>query len=399
MNISQFNIGNRTLSEILEDETGRKNYKNFTGFRFHGLDLRFASYMNIYHPFRINTHINDYYVNQYTDEGGYINKNYIHKGGAPLLNNHTDFSSENTTSRIVYYYNTPESMSPYDKGELLMKYENGTEYIARESCPSSIVIAVIGAGGGGAGGSGYIQKKKSYGGGSGAIVVANIQFPYNTNYSGPVFMISVGMGGTGGSPRTKGNDGQTTSLYMYSSNAWVKMFDIPGAKGGEFLDVDVIYSPSSELALTRANILYEEFTASTGAKFCINTSCRNFNWGSGTFNYIPGDYYNPGLDDNYWQSDYSSPQIVSSYLDDDGKIISMHRTPSSVYVNNNGNRAYYGRYSRFGASITPPYNYSTSTGTTGVGAGGSGGQSSTNIFDANLSRGADGGSGGIRIYW
>lgn len=409
-NYENYKAFGKTLSEIFEDSDNRSNTSTaFSGYYTGTYNVRssmsFASYISAYHPFRIDTRINYYYQNS----NNQLNKGLAHKGGAPILREQASDSDHGAT--IIYKFLGAVDDSGLTTGMLKKEKTVGqTTTTNTYTCPSSVIFAVIGAGGGGAGGGGWWTGKRSYGGGCGPILIFNLEMPYKiTNGSVDVLKIELGSGGNGGKAWSTGSKGGQTKIYFKKNNTWVLVATLEGGEGGINIgNGNIAFSPTTDMAITRVtfnndyNISKSVVSNGDGyGKITVNDSCRAFSWGAGTYPYIPGNYYAPGMDDSYDQIDKSGPKITSStsydltYLHPIKSWTTGYQETGSLFATN---RQYLGKNSRF-AKGGNPGGVGKAGGAGSWGSGGGGGGQATTGFDTGISPGGRGGAAGVRIYW
>lgn len=408
---NNYKMYGRSISDILEDSAGR--YSSLSGMNNYNVadsKMTFALYYSIYHPFLINTEINRYYQNGIAT----TNKGYIHKGGAPLLNERSNMCvSHHQVNKIIYSYKG--TGNGLDGGTLYCRTWYTDEYGEHimvnqaDNCPSSIILGIMGAGGGGAGGGGWYTGKYSYGGGCGPLLILNLELPYKETEEVNVLRIDPGAGGAGGGPWSNGSNGGQTKVYMWSKTGgyFSHVATLNGGKGGQNVPYGTGSSGGTTLAITTVNFEYpiNVTTYSNGdgyGKLTINQSCRSFSWGSGTYAYMPGNYYSTSSEnDNYNQAAYYSPQITS------GVYTSQAYLYKGGYTNGYGekgslfatNRMFYGKSSIYGQGGAYANN-GNGNGSNGVwGSGGGGGGSAQNGFDGGIGSGGRGGSAGVKVYW
>lgn len=205
---NQYIVNNKTISEILEDSANRQSISPFTSFnigeRSSSGTMSFAKYVNTYHPFTIDTQINNYLANSISSQ----NKGCVPKGFAPLINNQIKFSG-NTK---IYVYVTGSGSALSNSRIRIIKSDN-TE-IQNFTSPNVIILGIQAAGGGGAGGTtGIAGGIGGKGGGNGGYIPLHVELPY-LNTSETCFL-TIELGGSGvnanggNSVLKLGRDGET----------------------------------------------------------------------------------------------------------------------------------------------------------------------------------------------
>lgn len=404
---SNYSVKGVHISDILEEADNRNHSSEyFSGYNSENKSLSFATYVPSVHPFNYNTNINEYYSNKFTG----TNKGYIPKGYAPTLIPRFESSRSDGGAEITIYYknNSDDKRSGNGVLNIKIKHSDGTQYSkVIEECPACIIIGLIGAGGGGAGGGGWWTGKEAFGGGCAAFAAVHIELPWaSKNEFVPVVRMNLGNGGTGGNAWSNGAQGgaSTFEFYFSDTRTWKKCVSIEGGKGGRNIPIDAIYSPTTELAISKAEIdsINNQILGQTGyGRITITNSVRNWSWGSGAFSYMPGNYFDPSRDDRYNQINRSFGRLSSGLRQDNsfvygnysrGGHYDKYTTIAKVH-----NRWWNGKSSVYGAcgSISETGN----GGNGGIGAGGGAGCSSANIFDTKIGNGGNGGPAGFKIYW
>jgi len=421
-NYTTYRIGQKYISNILESSDNRwYNSSAFSGYRAANSNINFATYYAAYQPFLVDKSINSYFVNSSVN----VNKGCIQIGGAPLVNQRYSYSKGGDT--IIF------SGSSGDGGttNTLTRKVGSDSYYERAisfSCPSSVIVAIVGAGGGGASGGGSTQPKFSYGGGCAPVLIFNLELPFNSTNSQEILKIDFGTGGAGGdwSGTRDGSAGSTTTVYYKNTSTgnWETISFVFGGLGGKCIDSGTPASIDPNLVGQSGSMptsirevgFYGGFTGgSIGngegyGRIAINESCKSFYVDGTLFKYIPGDSYNaPG--------DTSSVSVnYLRYVQAARTSNRLAATDGKYYLNNssyNSSEDYYEIFEASGHSVNFIFSgrssiyglggkYSTSANITGasggIGAGGASGGPSSSIF-SNPGIGGKGGDAGVYIYW
>lgn len=439
MQYSGFKVNDKDISDIIQDSSNRllgTSYEylktNFRGFRVGGTTIKFSDYNELYHPFKYDTKINNYFINSNNE----TNKGDSASGFSPIFIERFKYSpSTNETVTFAYQSDSddPTGRENIQMGKLYIYRGNNindTVIPIQYNVPTTFILAVVGAGGGGCSGGGIWKQRSAYGGGCAPLFVFNVELPYGKSSSPVVFMkLNLGKGGSGGSNWKSGSKGSQSEVYFYKNGVKTLIASIPGGEGGQLKDSTTMFeslvkneNASYTTASYYENINKIPFGEVKKGRIAINkavSSLKPYYWviPSGKrpdpneyyvyldeTPYFVGSYVRLGYNPTCWQSNLQDSRIANTPVTS-GHYYNIkplnYIATSNNWVNGFGQvrmNITTGVPSMLG--VGGMYAQQGKNGGNGTfGSGGGPGGIASDIFDGGKGSGGSGGNAGFALYW